>query len=116
MTAIVLVVEDEALLRINATTIAQEAGFLVLEASNADEAIRILEDRDDIRIVFSDIQMPGSMDGLGLAVVIGNRWPPITIILTSGKVRPDKLADNISYVAKPYAPEALTDLLVRLAA
>jgi CheY-like chemotaxis protein len=115
MSPIVLIVEDEALLRINASAIAQDAGFVAIEASNADEAIRILESRNDVRIVFTDIQMPGSMDGLALAMAIRDRWPLVAIILTSGRVRPDRLASNISYVAKPYAPDVLTELLIRLA-
>ncbi|HEX3753676.1 MAG TPA: response regulator [Rhizomicrobium sp.] len=88
MSAIVLIVEDELLLRMNAVQIIEEAGLEVVEASNAHDAISILETRDDIRVVFTDIQMPGSMDGLALAWAVRNRWPPIAIIITSGKVRP----------------------------
>ena len=83
---VVLVVEDDPILRMNAVAIAEDGGALVIEAQNADEAIRILEARNDIRIIFTDIQMPGSMDGLKLAHAIRDRWPPIKIILTSGKV------------------------------
>jgi CheY-like chemotaxis protein len=64
---VILVVEDEYFLRMNAVEMIEAAGYVVLEASNADEAIEILENRDDIRVVFTDIQMPGSMDGLKLA-------------------------------------------------
>jgi CheY-like chemotaxis protein len=116
MSAIVLIVEDEALLRMNATAIVQDAGFVTLEAANADEAVAILESRDDIRLVFTDIQMPGSMDGLALAMVIRDRWPPIAIIITSGRVRPEALTESMAYVAKPYAPAELTQLLLRMAA
>jgi CheY-like chemotaxis protein len=80
----VLVVEDEILSRIHAVNLVEDAGFAAIEASNADEAIAILEARKDIRIVFTDINMPGSMDGLKLARAIRDRWPPIELILTSG--------------------------------
>jgi CheY-like chemotaxis protein len=82
---VVLVVEDEFLVRMQAVDMIEEAGFDAIEANNADEAIRLLETRKDIRIVFTDIEMPGSMDGLRLARAIRDRWPPIELILTSGK-------------------------------
>jgi CheY-like chemotaxis protein len=81
---VVLVVEDEPVQRLMATAMVEDAGFAALEAANADEAISILERHDDIRIVFTDIDMPGSMDGIKLATYVRNRWPPIEIILTSG--------------------------------
>jgi CheY-like chemotaxis protein len=74
----VLIVED-------AVRSIEEAGFEVIEAANADEAIRILENRNDIRVIFTDIHMPGSMDGLKLAHAVRNRWPPIKLIVTSGR-------------------------------
>ena len=80
---IVLVVEDDAN-EMHAVSLVADAGFDTVEASNADEAIAILEARKDIRIVFTDINMPGSMDGLRLAHAIRRRWPPIELILTSG--------------------------------
>ncbi len=118
MSAIVLIVEDEALLRIQAAAIAADAGFEVLEAASADEAIAILESRADVRVVFTDIQMPGSMDGLKLAHAIRDRWPPVAIIVTSGQVRPADgiLPENVPFLGKPYDPGILTHLLVKLAA
>src|ERR1700738_4770623 len=83
----VLVVEDEMLLRMCAVDIVEDAGFIAVEAANADEALSILESRSDISLLFSDIQMPGSMDGLKLAYAVHERWPSIKIILVSGKVR-----------------------------
>jgi CheY-like chemotaxis protein len=83
---VVLIVEDEFLLRMNATEMIGEAGFDVVEARNADEAIAILEARADIHVVFTDIQMPGSMDGLKLARFVRGRWPPLKIVATSGFV------------------------------
>src|SRR5580700_2917182 len=87
---VVLVVEDEFLIRMNAAEMIEEAGFEVVEASNADEAVAILEARLDIAVVFTDIQMPGSMDGLKLAKAVRDRWPPIHIVATSGHVTVDE--------------------------
>jgi CheY-like chemotaxis protein len=84
----VLIVEDEMILRMRAVDIVEDAGFFPVEAVNADEAISILESRSDISLLFTDIQMPGSMDGLKLAHAVHDRWPSIKIILVSGQVRP----------------------------
>ena len=81
---VVLIVEDDLLLRIDATSMIEAVGFDVVEAASADDAIRILEARRDITVVFTDIQMPGSMDGLKLARAVRSRWPPIKIVATSG--------------------------------
>ena len=82
----VLVVEDEMVLRMRAVDIVEDAGFKAVEAVNADEALAILESRSDISLLFSDIQMPGSIDGLKLAHAVHERWPAIKIILVSGEV------------------------------
>jgi two-component sensor histidine kinase len=84
----VLVVEDEMMLRMRAVDIVEDAGFTPIEAVNADEALAILESRSDIDLLFTDIQMPGSMDGLRLAHAVHERWPSIKIILVSGKLTP----------------------------
>src|ERR1051325_803086 len=84
----VLVVEDEMVLRLRAVDIVEDAGFTAIEATNADEALSILESRSDIALLFSDIQMPGSIDGLKLAHAVHDRWPSIKILLVSGQVRP----------------------------
>ncbi|MCX7308387.1 MAG: response regulator [Afipia sp.] len=101
---IVLVVDDDALIRMNAVGMIEDADFAVIEATNADEAIVILEGRFDIRLVFTDIQMPGSMDGLKLAAAIRGRWPQIKIVATSGfvDVRADDLPDGSVFLPKPY--------------
>jgi two-component sensor histidine kinase/CheY-like chemotaxis protein len=83
----VLVVEDEMVLRMRAVEIVEDAGFTAVEAVNADEALSILESRSDISLLLSDIQMPGSMDGLKLAHAVHDRWPAIKIILVSGQVK-----------------------------
>jgi len=86
--AVVLVVEDDMLLRMRAVDMVEDAGFTSVEAVNADEAVAILESRSDIALLLTDIQMPGSMDGLKLAHAVHERWPPIRIILVSGQLRP----------------------------
>ena len=99
----VLVVEDEMVLRMRAVDIVEDAGFTAVEAVNADEALAILETRSDIALLFSDIQMPGSMDGLTLAHAVHERWPAIKIILVSGQVNvsdEDKPADSL-FIGKP---------------
>jgi CheY-like chemotaxis protein len=73
----VLIVEDEALIRMDTASLIEDAGFKVHEAGNADEAIRILELHDEIRLIFTDVNMPGSMDGLKLAHYVRGRWPPV---------------------------------------
>jgi CheY-like chemotaxis protein len=84
---VVLVVEDEMLLRMRAVDMVEDAGFTPIEAVDADQAVAILESRSDIAMLFTDIQMPGSMDGLKLAHAVRDRWPPIKIILVSGKLQ-----------------------------
>ena len=86
----VLIVEDEMMLRMRAVDIVEDAGFRSVEAVNADEAMSILESRSDISLLFTDIQMPGSMDGLKLAHTVHNRWPDIKIILVSGQMNPSE--------------------------
>jgi CheY-like chemotaxis protein len=88
---VVLVVEDEMLLRMRAVGMVEDAGYTSVEAVDADEAVEILESRSDIALLFTDIQMPGSMDGLKLAFAVHERWPPIKIILVSGKLELSKI-------------------------
>ncbi len=113
---IVLIVEDEFLLRMSAVAMIEDAGFEVLEAGNADEAITMLESRSDIRLVFTDIQMPGSMDGLKLAAAVKGRWPPIKIIATSGRhlIRDSDLPEGALFLSKPYTSEGISILLHEL--
>src|SRR3981081_3322568 len=113
---VVLIVEDELLLRMNAMEMIRAAGFEAIEAGNADEAIDILESRRDITVVFTDIQMPGSMDGLKLARAVRGRWPPIKIVATSGLVDVGEkdLPEGGRFLPKPYQAEALADVLLEL--
>ena len=113
---VVLIVEDEFLLRMDAVDMIEAAGFEVVEAANADQAIEILEARSDITVIFTDIQMPGSMDGLKLARAVRGRWPPIKIVATSGHVHVGKtdLPEGGRFLAKPYSPAQVTGVLREL--
>jgi len=101
---VVLVVEDEMMLRMRAVDMVEDAGFTPVEAVDADEAIAILESRSDIALLFTDIQMPGSMDGLKLAHAVRERWPPIEIILVSGQLKPANIdiPANSRFFGKPF--------------
>ena len=113
---VVLVVEDEFLIRISAVEIIEDAGFEVLQAADANEALEILQVRTDIRVIFTDIHMPGSMDGLKLAHAVRDRWPPIKIIATSGRVnvRIDDLPEGGRFLPKPYHPGEIARTLREL--
>ena len=113
---VVLVVEDEALIRMNALLMIEEAGYAAVEACNADEAIVILEGRSDICAVFTDVRMSGSMDGLNLAHAIRERWPPIHLIVTSGANNSSEwqLPANARFIRKPYKAEQLIATLQEL--
>jgi DNA-binding NtrC family response regulator len=115
---VVLVVEDEPLLLMAAVDLVEEAGFEAVEARNADEAIEILNAREDIRIVFTDIDMPGSMDGMKLAAMVRDRWPPVEIIIVSGhrKVSDDDLPARSVFFSKPYDVDRVTAQLHAMAA
>lgn len=118
MSKLVLVVEDDPLVLLSAVDTIEDAGYRVLEASNADDAIRLLEQHPEIRIVFTDIEMPGSMDGIKLAAFIRDRWPPVEIIITSGRVLATDVAlpERGIFLAKPYQSQELKAHLSRMAA
>ena len=115
---VVLAVEDEPFILMLAVDMIRDAGFEPLWASNADDAVRILESRNDIRIVFTDINMPGSMDGIKLAHAVRGRWPPIKIIVTSGFSGGDLklLPEGSQFIPKPYDARQISDALHNLAA
>ena len=115
---VVLVVEDEPLQLMMAMELVADAGFEAIPAVNADAAIKILKSRNDIRIVFTDIDMPGSMDGLKLAAAVRGRWPPIEIVVTSGhsRVQQHQLPDRGVFLGKPYDEREVVATLRRLAA
>lgn len=108
-----LVVEDEILLRLDFAELAQAAGFETVEASTADEAIEILSVRDDVKVVFTDIRMPGTMDGIGLAHHVRDRWPPTIIVICSGNEPPpaESLPSKVRFVSKPFSGPHAEELL-----
>ena len=114
--AIVLVVEDDPLIRMCAVDLISDAGFETLEAGSADEAIRILESRHDVHLVFTDVEMPGTMDGVKLAHYIRNRWPPVKLIVASGRTIIDEahLPEGTRFFAKPYMDRAILNTLVSM--
>ena len=109
----VLVVEDEFFSRMHAADLVEAARYRAIEVSNADEAIAILEARKDIRIVFTDIDMPGSMDGLKLARAIRDRWPPIELIVASGHfhLSDDDMPARGRFFSKPYSDQEIISTL-----
>lgn len=114
----VLVVEDESLVRIDAAESLREAGFEVLEAADACEALETMERRDDIGVVFTDIEMPGGMNGLELARLVRRTRPRMRLILTSGTARmdPNEIPDHGAFLSKPYSPDVVARTIRRLLA
>jgi CheY-like chemotaxis protein len=114
----VLVVEDEPLVRMLAVELIEDAGFEALEACNADEAILILDNNKDVRILMTDINMPGTMDGVRLATIARERFPLIEIVIVSGKIRLNskQLPERSVFMAKPYDVHRLSETLIQMAA
>ena len=112
----VLIVEDEAILRLELESRLAEMGMIVLSASGADDAIELLETHPEIKVMFTDIRMAGGMDGVLLAHHVFRRWPPIRIIVTSGLTAVDLLTlpDDSIFLPKPYPPEDLAGALVEM--
>jgi CheY-like chemotaxis protein len=108
-TSTVLVVEDELLVRLTAADALRSAGYIVLEAANADEAKALLMTFPDIALVFSDVQMPGTLNGLELADFIRATYPSVALILTSGTVGPEGAEEAAGFIEKPYAPEDIIE-------
>jgi CheY-like chemotaxis protein len=114
---VVLVVEDEELLRMLATDMLEDHGLTVVQAATAEEALPILEDRDDIGVLFTDVNMPGRMDGLSLAAHVAERWPHIRLVVTSGRqgLTNNQLPDDGQFVQKPYRQSQLLSAIVHAA-
>jgi len=108
---VILAVEDEFLIREVLIEDLTDAGFEVLSASNADDALVLLEARKDIYLVMTDIDMPGSIDGLKLAALVSDRWPPVHIIITTGKHRPKWIPDRAQFVPKPYTADKVLEMV-----
>ena len=107
--AVILVVEDEALVRMNGVDILEDAGYSVLEAASAGEALAILEKAPQIKLLFNDVDMPGVMDGFELAELVHSQWPKIRLLLTSGhhEISEADLPDRGKFVPKPYSGSAI---------
>lgn len=114
----ILVVEDDDLVRALAVNMAGTAGYKVYQAAEADEAIQLLERHLDIRIVFTDVEMPGTMDGIKLAHYVRDRWPPIELIVTSGAVHlvERELPLGASFLSKPYTHDHVSEKLQEMVA
>jgi CheY-like chemotaxis protein len=114
--AVILIVEDEPLLRELAVEIVEGAGFVALQAGDAEQAIALLETHADIAVLFTDVNMPGCRDGLELAQAVRERWPPIKILVVSGQVRlqPSDLPSNSAFLRKPYRGAAVIAQLCSL--
>lgn len=112
----VLIVEDEVFVRMIGADALEEAGYRVMEASSADEALAILERAASVQVLFTDIRMPGSMDGLALAEVVHERWPNIRILLTSGDTYParDAIPEEGRFIPKPYRFDSLSREILTL--
>lgn len=116
--SVVLVVEDDALIRMAAVDLVEMAGYEALEAGSADEAIEFLEHRKDIALVFTDVEMPGSMDGMKLCHAIRDRWPPVKLIVASGRVivGDGELPSGARFFPKPYNDERIVEAIDELLA
>jgi CheY-like chemotaxis protein len=116
--AVVLVVEDDPIIRMGAIDLVLSAGYEALEARDADEAIRILEQRSDVDLVFTDVQMPGTMDGIKLSHYIRDRWPPVKLIVASGNaiLEESSLPADSRFFSKPYDDHSIADAIARLLA
>lgn len=114
----VLVVEDEPIIRLGMVSSIEDAGYTVIEAASADEAIARLDRDSEVGVVVTDVDMPGSMDGIRLAHYVRNRWPPIQLLVISGKVGvlPGELPDGARFMSKPYQEPALLNIIETLAA
>jgi two-component system, response regulator PdtaR len=112
--AVVLIVENEVLIRLNAVQMIEDAGYITLEAEDADKAIAILKRRQDIGAVFTDVYMSGSKSGLRLARAVRRRWPPIHLIVTSGLPTDGELPPGSHFIRKPYENACVVALLHEL--
>ncbi len=110
---VVLLVEDEPLLRMLGADVLEDAGFGVVAAGNADEALERLEDHPEVGVLFTDVRMPGSLDGIALARLVHDRRPDVRLVVASGhaQLRSEDLPDNGRFVSKPYRPDELVEAI-----
>lgn len=105
------------MIRMDVVSMIEDAGIEVIEATNADDAIVLLETRPEINVVFTDIEMPGTMNGLKLAFAVRDRWPPVVLIIASGRIRPQpaEMPTDVTFLRKPYSEAAVLDAVRRAA-
>ena len=108
---IVLIVDDEPVIRLVAAQALADAGFETIEAATADDALAILRQRGDVGVLFTDINMPGSIDGMDLARLVHEQWPAIRIVVTSGRALPGPVPDDGRFVGKPYSMGRMTQII-----
>jgi two-component system, response regulator PdtaR len=115
VTRVILTVEDDVFVGAQLEALLSDLGYIVISTANADEAIMVLESRNDISVIVTDINMPGSMDGLKLAAAVRDRWPPIKIIVTTGRKRPeaDQMPSGSVFVPKPYDRAAIVSAIAQ---
>lgn len=114
--SIALVVEDNTLTRMGVVMLLEDSGYTALEAANADSAIQVLESRPDICLMVTDVQMPGSMDGLTLAHIARTRWPSINIVVVSARINPEelRLPKGARFLAKPFECKKLIEVVAEV--
>jgi CheY-like chemotaxis protein len=106
---VILVVEDEALVRFAAVGMLEDAGFRMIEAVNGDQALELLTADSDVQLLFTDVTMPGATDGLALARQVRARWPHIAIMIVSAKqvAYAEELPPGSRFEQKPYSPDTV---------
>jgi two-component system, response regulator PdtaR len=104
-----LVVDDEELLRLYAAGLLEDHGFKVIEAEDASAALKVFQSRSDVRLLFTDVQMPGKLNGIDLAQQVHAKWPDVLLVITSGHARPNQadIPDDGRFIRKPYGPDDL---------
>lgn len=112
---VVLLVDDEPVIRMVASQGLEDAGFEVIEADCAENALEILKTRADVGVLFTDVNMPGALDGLDLARLVHERWPAIQLVLTSGRGLSVPVPDDGRFVAKPYSIKEMTEAVIQVA-
>ena len=114
-TTVVLLVDDEPVIRMVASQGLEDAGFEVIEADCAESALEILKTRADVSVLFTDVNMPGALDGMDLARLVHERWPAIQLVVTSGRGLSTAVPDDGRFVAKPYSIEEMTQAVTDVA-
>lgn len=110
---IALVVDDEPLILMDTADMISEKGYSIAEASTADQAYAFLDQHSSLQLLFTDVQMPGELDGFGVARIVAQRWPHIRVVIASGAVvpGPNDLLGNARFISKPFTADLVHDVL-----